>query len=306
MEKAISHQLNTPNGHQDTWEALIDQLPTIENSVVSLDTATVKVGNKEDISPETQQNLHTSLQTLHPWRKGPFSFYGIDINTEWRSDWKWDRLKNHITPLKGRKILDVGCGSGYHCWRMYGSGASFVLGLDPSLLFWMQFRACKKLIQSSSSNPLPVFYAPIPMDAFPINAQYFDTVFSMGVLYHRRDPFSHLERLKQALKKGGELVLETLIMDGPLHHCFVPEDRYAQMRNVWCIPSIPTLTLWLKRSGFTNIRTVDINQTSIEEQRSTPWMRFQSLVDFLDPEDIHRTTEGYPAPKRAIIIANRP
>ena len=162
------------------------------------------------------------------------------------------------------------------------------------------------MLSSSSAKPLPVFYAPIPMDKFPINTQYFDSVFSMGVLYHRRDPFSHLERLKHALRKGGELILETLIMDGPLHHCFVPKDRYAQMRNVWCIPSLPTLSLWLSRCGFSNIRTVDVNQTSIKEQQSTDWMRFQSLEDFLDPVDINKTTEGYPAPKRAIVVANRP
>ena len=306
MDAAIKEQLNIPNSHQETWEELIKQLPSKKSDLLSFDTNAITVGNLADIGPEEQHVLRSNLQVLHPWRKGPFSFYGIDITTEWRSDWKWDRLYKHITPLKGRKVLDVGCGSGYHCWRMYGAGASFVLGIDPFLLFWMQFRASKTMLQSSSSKPLPVFCAPIPMERFPINTQYFDTVFSMGVLYHRRDPFSHLERLKHALKKGGELILETLIMNGPLYHCFVPQDRYAQMRNVWCIPSLSTLSLWLERCGFSNIRIVDVNQTSITEQRSTQWMRFQSLSDFLDPKDINKTIEGYPAPKRAIIIANRP
>ena len=306
MALAIKEQLSIPNGHQEKWEKLMENLPTKSSAHLSFNTQAITVGTLEDIGLEEQNRLRASLQTLHPWRKGPFSFYGIELTTEWRSDWKWNRLSKHITPVQGRKILDVGCGSGYHCWRMYGEGASFVLGIDPSLLFWMQFRACKKMLQASSSKPLPVYYAPIPMDKFPINTQYFDTVFSMGVLYHRRDPFSHLERLKHALKKGGELVLETLIMDGPLHHCFVPKDRYAQMRNVWCIPSLPTLSQWLERCGFCDIRVVDVNQTSTQEQRATPWMRFQSLVDFLDPEDINKTTEGYPAPKRAILLAKRP
>ena len=306
MESAIQKQLCTPNGHKEQWEKLLEELPAQKSAQYSFDTDVVTIGTKDDLTDATQQRLKEILQIFHPWRKGPFSFFGVDIETEWHSDWKWNRLLPHISSLKEKKVLDVGCGSGYHCWRMYGAGANFVLGIDPAQLFWTQFRATKKLFSSSISTPLPVFYAPIPMEDFPSNTQFFDSVFSMGVLYHRRDPFSHLERLRHALKKGGELVLETLIMDGPIHHCFVPKDRYAQMRNVWCIPSVDTLVLWLVRCGFCNIRVVDINQTSVKEQRTTEWMKFLSLSDFLDPNDINKTTEGYPAPKRAILIANRP
>nr|WP_169730591.1 DUF1698 domain-containing protein [Carnimonas nigrificans] len=42
-----------------------------------------------------------------------------------------------------------------------------------------------------------------------------------------------------------------------------------------------------------------------DEQRSTEWMTFQSLKDFLDPEDQHKTIEGYPAPRRALLVATR-
>jgi tRNA (mo5U34)-methyltransferase len=305
MYHAIEEQFSTPNGHQDRWEKAFEEVPNVRASVCTLNTDTVTVGKDTDISSHDQAHLLEILRGFHPWRKGPFSFFDLFIDTEWRSDWKWSRLSSHIAPLEGKKVLDVGCGSGYHCWRMYGAGASFVLGIDPFQIFWMQFRITKKIIKNAHSTICPVFYAPIPMDAFPINTQFFDTVFSMGVLYHRKDPFSHLERLRHALKKGGELVLETLITDGPLHHCFVPEDRYAQMRNVWFIPSVETLLFWLRRCGFRNIRVVDINKTSIEEQRSTDFMTFQSLVDFLDPDDHSKTIEGHPAPKRVIILANR-
>ncbi len=84
----------------------------------------------------------------------------------------------------------------------------------------------------------------------------------------------------------------------------VPDDRYAKMRNVWFIPSVPTLLQWMQRIGFQNCRLVDENITSIEEQRSTEWMLFESLKDFLDADDHSKTVEGYPAPRRAVIIAN--
>ncbi|MEP4101842.1 tRNA 5-methoxyuridine(34)/uridine 5-oxyacetic acid(34) synthase CmoB, partial [Paraglaciecola sp.] len=133
----------------------------------------------------------------------------------------------------------------------------------------------------------------------------FDTVFSMGVLYHRRSPIDFLYQLKNQLKKGGELVLETLVVEGDAQTVFMPGDRYAQMRNVWYLPSTAALTLWLQRVGFTNIRVVDVAATTIEEQRATEWMDTQSLVDFLDPDDHSKTIEGYPAPVRAVLIANK-
>jgi tRNA (mo5U34)-methyltransferase len=75
-----------------------------------------------------------------------FSLYGVNIDTEWRSDWKWDRVLPHLSDLTGRTILDVGCGSGYHMWRMIGAGAHLAVGIDPTQLFLCQFEAVRKLL----------------------------------------------------------------------------------------------------------------------------------------------------------------
>ena len=144
------------------------------------------------------------------------------------------------------------------------------------------------------------------MEDVQAQLEHFDTVFSMGVLYHRKSPIDHLYELKGALKPGGELVLETLVVEGELGYSLMPEDRYAMMRNVWYLPSVPTLELWLRRSGFTDIKCVDLDQTSLDEQRSTEWMDFQSLSDFLDPTNPNLTAEGYPAPLRATLVALKP
>jgi tRNA (mo5U34)-methyltransferase len=238
---------------------------------------------------------------FHPWRKGPYNLFDIHINTEWRSDWKWERLLPHIQSLKGRKVLDVGGGNGYHGWRMLGEEAEIVLGIDPTLVFVMQYHVMQRYIESEKH-----FVVPIGIEALPQNLQFFDTVFSMGVLYHRRSPIDHLYDLRSCLRSGGELVLETLVIDGQLGDTLMPASRYAKMRNVWFLPSISTMILWLERSGFKNVRCVDVDVTSLEEQRSTDWMTFESLADFLDPNDINKTIEGYPAPKRAIFLADAP
>lgn len=151
-----------------------------------------------------------------PWRKGPFSLYGVEIDTEWRSDLKWDRVLPHLSPLAGRTILDVGCGSGYHMWRMAGEGAELVIGVDPTQLFLCQFEAVRKLL----GNDQRVHLLPLGIQELPA-LQAFDTVFSMGVLYHRRSPLDHLWQLKDQLVSGGELVLESIVVEGDEHQCLI-------------------------------------------------------------------------------------
>ncbi len=282
------------------WFDSIQALPTVTSSLHRLlDSDAITIGAAAEISLMQRQQLQENLKSLHPWRKGPYDLSGIYIDTEWRSDWKWNRLKDHISPLKQRTVLDIGCGNGYHCWRMLGAGAKAVIGVDPMLLNVMQFLAVKKLYGEA-----PIHVLPLGIEHIPTGLKAFDTVFSMGVLYHRRSPIDHLLELRDTLQSGGELILETLVIDGKLGEVLLPEDRYAKMRNVWFLPSCATLESWLKRCGFNNIRLIDVTTTSVEEQRSTDWMRFHSLQDFLAPENPQLTGEGLPAPKRAIFIAN--
>jgi tRNA (mo5U34)-methyltransferase len=283
------------------WMQTIKALPEFSPSQRILNADAVTIGCSNDIGSEQEIILDGLLRKFHPWRKGPYHLYGIHIDTEWRSNWKWDRLKNHIAPLQHRLVLDVGCGNGYHCWRMLGEGAKLVVGIDPGLLSVMQFQLIKKL-----HGDADVYVLPLAIEAVPKNLQLFDSVFSMGVLYHRRSPIDHLLELQGCLQTGGELILETLVIDGEEGKVLLPEHRYAKMRNVWFLPDCPTLISWLKRCGYRNIRLVDVTTTTIEEQRSTEWMQFHSLKDFLDPHNLALTSEGLAAPKRAIFIANSP
>lgn len=262
----------------------------------------VRIGTAKDTTPDQQTLIRQALEALIPWRKGPYEVCGIELDTEWRSDWKWDRLAQEIAPLTGRRVLDVGCGNGYHCWRMLGAGAARVIGIDPSPRFVVQFYMLKKLL---AAKP-PVDVLPVGIEQLPGKLEGFDTTFSMGVFYHRRSPMDHLRELQDTLKPGGELVLETLVIEGGLGQVLVPEGRYAMMNNVWFLPSCPTLESWLTKSGFENIRCVDVSTTTTEEQRATYWMRYHSLENFLDPQNSKLTAEGHPAPKRAVFVARKP
>lgn len=293
-------QRELKNSKFASWQRVLNKLPELACDDVELKEV-VRIGSAESLPPGKQAKLENLLQSFHPWRKGPYHLHGLHIDTEWRSDWKWDRLKEQIQPLQGRTILDVGCGNGYHMWRMKGAGASMVVGIDPSELFLIQFLAVKRL----ANNPSGIHLLPLGVEQMPPLAA-FDTVFSMGVLYHRKSPIEHLEQLFHLLHPGGELVLETLVVTGDEQQVLVPTDRYGKMRNVWFLPSTKALELWLARVGFSHIRTVDLDQTSTDEQRRTDWMTNESLADYLDPKDNNKTVEGHPAPLRAVILAKKP
>lgn len=302
LQRTIKTKLSN-QGHGDfiRWSNALNQLPATGPQSLLLNNTRVGTTTPTPLPSDQLESLKQTLLSLNPWRKGPFELQGIHIDSEWRSDFKWQRLQNHISSLEGRRVLDVGCGNGYHCWRMLGAGARMVLGIDPSILSVLQFLCIKHFI-----GPTPVFVAPLRMEHFCTNSQYFDSVFSMGVLYHRKAPLEHLVELKNSLRPGGELILETLVIDGDENTVMVPEDRYAKMSNVWYIPSPLALEKWLKRCGYKHIRTVNVDTTQLTEQRSTEWMPFNSLEDFLDPNDRQITQEGLPAPTRAITIAEAP
>lgn len=287
------------HGHFRDWYKSLEYLPLLEPQ--KLDLLHSVTADRDDISDRHRQGIEKLLRNLMPWRKGPYFLYGTHINTEWRSDWKWERVLPHISSLAGRTVLDVGCGSGYHMWRMIGAGAHLVVGIDPMQLFLVQFEAVRKLLNDDRrAHMLPLGIEQLPA------LQAFDTVFSMGVLYHRRSPLDHLLQLKNQLVSGGELVLETLVIEGDVNQVLVPGERYAQMRNVFFIPSAEALKSWLEKSGFVDVRIVDFALTTTEEQRRTDWMTSESLAEFLDPEDPGKTVEGYPAPLRAVLVATKP
>jgi tRNA (mo5U34)-methyltransferase len=288
-------------GDLPQWLQTLENLPRVRADHIHVDTFRVGANCTNPLDETTATQLQASLRELHPWRKGPFELFGIHIDTEWRSDWKWDRLQGGIDSLQGRRVLDVGCGSGYHCWRMLGDGAAEVIGIDPTPLFVVQFWALQKYLQQDN-----IWVLPVAMEKVPTKLQAFDTVFSMGVLYHRRSPLDHLQELKDGLRPGGQLVLETLVIEGGPGDTLLPEGRYARMGNVWFLPGCDTLLSWLRKLGFVDPQLVDVCVTTTEEQRSTEWMTFHSLADFLDPEDATKSIEGYPAPRRAIVTARLP
>lgn len=282
---------NSTHGDLQHWQEAIRMLPEGDSGVV-LDLAAPQLYESVD-DPES---LRKSLFALHPWRKGPLVLGGLKIDTEWRSDWKWNRIAAHLN-LEGQQVLDIGCGNGYFGLRMLGAGAKLVVGIDPTMVFVMQWLAMQKLAPGLNN-----FVLPLGIEHLPADTGGFDVVFSMGVLYHRRDPLQHLRQLRSLVRTGGNVVVETLVLEREGKEILEPQGRYARMRNVHAVPTLGVLQDWLKQAGMAGAEVLDVSKTTIEEQRSTGWMTFESLRESLDEKDMSLTVEGHPAPVRAALL----
>ena len=300
FQQLISHTrtklINPVQGDYPRWYQSYQELPEIEQIKKNTHIDAITCSSLSDLA--NPQIINQAYKGLMPWRKGPFNMFSIFIDSEWQSNMKWKRIEKKLPDLKNKVVLDVGCGNGYYIFRMMDKHPFLVMGIDPGLLQVMQFWSIEKYVQSGAC------VLPIAIQDMPKTIDYFDVVFSMGVLYHRKSPIHHIKELASFIKPKGHLVIETLIVKGDESTCLLPGNRYAQMRNVWFLPSVAMLKIMLQRCGFSNIECIDITTTSVDEQRTTKWMKFHSLKEFLN-DNKSKTIEGYELPTRATIVAEK-
>jgi len=259
------------------------------SSVVSIDL-------DSEYESKYAKEIEETAKMMKPWRKGPFKIGNLFIDTEWRSDIKYELLEPYFD-LRDKRVADIGCNNGYYLFRMLSQKPKSLVGFDPSALYYCQFLFLDKFIKSH------IKYELLGVEHLPYYEEKFDVVFCLGVLYHRSDPISTLKALKKSLNRGGELILDTFMIEGDGDICLTPEDRYSKIPNIYFIPTVKALKNWCFRAGFKEVEVLAIKKTDTSEQRKTDWIDTQSLEDFLDPNDDSKTIEGYPAPIRVYIKA---
>ncbi len=287
------------NAHH--WENL-NSLPSFKTAHTQFDGDVVSIGKESELDAEGHKALDKTLKDLMPWRKGPWNYFGTEVDTEWRSNMKWDRVIEAVKPrFEGKRILDIGCNNLYYMYRMLADDPELILGFDPVPRYYFSHLLNKKFVQDPR-----VEFELFGVEQAGMFKDFFDYTFFMGILYHRRDPLGALKNVFDSLKKGGTLVMECSGIGGDDPVCLFPEGRYCKAPGYWFLPTWKTLENMLHRTGFTEIETFYKEPLTMEEQRKTPWIETHSLEDFLDPDDNTKTVEGYPAPVRIYIKAIKP
>ena len=231
---------------------------------------------------------------LRSWRKGPFGIDDIFIDSEWKSFVKYNLLEPHLN-LEGKTVGDIGCNNGYYMFRMLKQKPKRLIGFDPGVISYLQFEFIDRFIDSG------IRYELLGVEHLPEYGEKFDTLFCLGVLYHRSDPIKTLKELKGALNSGGELFLDTMYIEGGKDLVLSPKNAYSKIPNIYFVPTVSALMNWCERANFKDVEILATKPTGSDEQRKTEWILGQSLGDFLDPADPGLTIEGYPAPRRIYV-----
>ena len=260
-------------------------------------TATCEYGDMVRLRTDTDVDharIERVARMMVPWRKGPFELFGLFIDAEWQSFMKYNLLRPYFS-LRGKRVADIGCNNGYYLFRMQEDAPARLVGFDPSALYKTQFDFINHFAKTD------IVYELLGVEHLPMYEEKFDTIFCLGVLYHRSDPVTMLKQLYKGLDREGEVYLDTFMIDGEDEICLTPAGTYSKIPNIYFVPTVPALRNWCLRAGFKGFEVLEISVTTPEEQRKTDWIEGQSLKDFFDPDDPAKTVEGYPAPKRVYV-----
>ncbi len=260
----------------------------------------VRIGRASDLTESEHQRLYAILKGLMPWRKGPFSIFDIDIDSEWRSERKWNRLLPYLPNIEGKIVADIGCNNGYYMFRMLPHAPAFVLGFEPYVHHYFTFNLLNTFARRENLR-----VELLGIEHLPLFPESFDVIFCMGILYHRPSPIAALQELSSALKPGGWLMIESQAIPGQEPMALFPEHTYAKVPGTWFVPTTTCLHHWLSRAGFSQVECFCDHAMSSEEQRRTEWMQFESYQDFIDKDNPALTIEGYPAPRRVFFKATK-
>ncbi len=261
----------------------------------------VTIGLADELNDADRCLVHEAMRSFMPWRKGPYNVFGVEIDAEWQSWRKWNRLLPALPDLTGKVVADLGCNNGYYMFRMLPQKPRCVVGLEPFLQHYYCFKTLRHLAGADD-----LFIELMGVEEIPLFPSCFDVVFLMGIIYHRISPVEMLREIRAAMQPGGVLIIESQAIPGEDPVALFPEERYAKVPGTFFVPTANCLRNWLIRTGFTEVEIFCSHPMSSEEQRKTTWMTFESFEDFLDPHNPTLTVEGYPAPLRVFLRAVNP
>jgi SAM-dependent methyltransferase len=191
------------------------------------------------------QNIYDNEEFFAGYSRLPRSVGGLDDAPEWPA------LQALLPDLRGRAVLDLGCGFGWFCRWAHQNGAAYVLGIDVSE---------KMLAQANATTPdSAITYSRADMEGLELAPASFDVVYSSLALHYIANLDGLLSQVHRSLVLGGSLIfsVEHPIYTAPTDPNWLVD---AAGRKVWPVDRYldegPRSTDWLAKGVIKQHRTV--------------------------------------------------
>jgi SAM-dependent methyltransferase len=191
------------------------------------------------------QNIYDNLEFFAGYSRLSRSVEGLEGAAEWPA------LRALLPELRGRKIVDLGCGFGWFCRWAREQGATEVLGIDVSENMLARARA--------DTTDAAITYLRTDMERVELPEGAFDVAYSSLALHYIENLAELLATVRRALVPAGYLVFsaEHPIFTAPMHPGWtVGEDG----RKSWLVDSYlcegPRRTDWLAKGVIKQHRTL--------------------------------------------------
>jgi SAM-dependent methyltransferase len=180
------------------------------------------------------QNIYDNDEFFAGYSRLPRSLGGLDDAPEWPS------LRALLPDLRGRNVVDLGCGFGWFCRWARENGAAHVLGIDVSE---------KMLAQARATTPdAEITYIRADMERLELPPPAFDLIYSSLALHYIANLEGLFSLVHRCLMSGGSLVFS---VEHPIY-------------------TAPTDPGWLVANGGRKVWPVD--RYLDEGPRSTDWL----------------------------------
>ena len=133
---------------------------------------------------------------------------------------EWETLQKLLPDFRGKRLLDLGCGYGWHCVYAMENGAVAATGIDISQ---------KMLRVAREKNQLPyVEYLCVAMEDIDFADNSFDIVLSSLAFHYVENFEAVLSKISKVLKTGGSLVFS---VEHPLFTAYGSQDWYRNEKG---------------------------------------------------------------------------
>jgi ubiquinone/menaquinone biosynthesis C-methylase UbiE len=191
------------------------------------------------------QNIYDNAEFFERYSRLGRSVEGLDGAPEWPA------LRTLLPDLRGRKVLDLGCGFGWFCRWARQQGAAHVMGIDVSERMLARAKA--------TTQDSAITYTRTDMEHLALSPESFHLVYSSLALHYIANLNELMSAVYRSLVPGGSMVFS---VEHPLFTA--PANPHwsciAAGQKTWPIDSYldegPRSTDWLAKGVIKHHRTL--------------------------------------------------